>query len=115
MTTAQIISKEPIAIPQLNKFLKEVKKEERSEIQNKIIDYSKKASKLSEADCKALIEELIGLGIPGFTEDLAVALANILPVTLTEIRTLLAGKSNLNPENFKKIQEILMKYSSKGK
>lgn len=111
MTTAQIISKEPVAIPQLGKFLKEQNKEERAEIQNKILDYSKRASKLSEADCNKLIEELKALNIPGFTDDLAVSLANILPVTLTEIRALMAGKSNISPENFKKMQEVIVKYS----
>ena len=109
--TAEIVSKEPIAIPQLSKFLKEAKKEDRAEIQNKILDYSKKASKLTEANCEKLIAELKSLNIPGFTDDLAVSLANILPITLTEIRSLMSGKSNISPENFKKMQEILVKYS----
>ena len=111
MTSAQIASKEPIAIPQLGKFLKDIKKEDRAEIQNKIFDYSKKVSKITEADCEKLVAELKGLNIPGFTDDLAVSLANILPITLTEIRSLMSGKSNISPENFKKMQEILVKYS----
>ena len=107
----EILSKEPIAISMLGSFLKDVKKEERVEIQEKILTYSKSTAKLSEADCKKLIAELKGLNVPGFTSDLAVALANVLPITLTEIRAVLAGKSSINPENFKRIQEILVKYT----
>jgi len=106
----EILSKEPIAIPMLNGFLKDVKKENRAEVQEKILIYSKSTSKLSEADCKKALAELKELNIPGFTPDLAVALVNILPITLTEIRAVLSGKSNINPENFKRIQEILVKY-----
>lgn len=109
--TAQIFSKEPIAIPQLGKFIKDVKKEERAEIQNKILDYSKKTAKLSADDCAKLIDELMALEIPGFTRELAVSLANTLPITLTEIRAVFAGKANIPPESFKKIQELMIKYS----
>lgn len=107
----EILSKEPIGIPMLTGFIKDVKKEDRAEIQEKILEYSKKTSKISEADCKKLVDELKELNIPGFTTDLAVSLANIVPITMTEIRSVLAGKSNINPENFKKIQEVLLKYA----
>ena len=106
----EILSKEPIAIPMLGSFLKDVKKENRAEVQEKILVYSKSTSKLSEADCKKALAELKELNIPGFTADMAVSLVNILPITLTEIRAVLSGKSNINPENFKRIQEILVKY-----
>jgi DNA-directed RNA polymerase subunit F len=106
----EILSKEPIPIPMLNSFLKEIKKEKRSEIHEKLLAYVKNTAKLSEADCQKALQELKELNIPCFTTDLAVSLLNIMPLTLTEIRTVLAGKININPENFKKIQEILLKY-----
>ena len=107
----EILSKEPIAIPLLAGFLKDIKKENRAEVQEKLLEYAKRNSKLSEADCKKLVAELKEMGIPGFTPDLAVAFANVLPVTMTETKSVLSGKSNINPENFKKIQEVLNKYS----
>jgi DNA-directed RNA polymerase subunit F len=107
----EILSKEPIAVPLLVGFLKDIKKENRAEVQERLLEYSKRNSKLSEADCKKLVAELKEMNIPGFTPDLAVALANVLPATMTEIKSVLSGKSNINPENFKKIQEVLTKYS----
>ena len=110
MTDVKIISKEPIAIPQIEKILKSRKKEERAEIQTKVLAYSKKTGKLTEAESIKLIGELEGLGIPGLTKEEIVAIADIVPVTLTELRAVLSGKANLSSENFKRIQEVLVKH-----
>ena|SRR3990172_10132964 len=110
MTDVQILVKEPIAISQLAKFMKEVKKEERAEIQSKILDYSKKTSKLTDTECGKLIEEIQGLNLPGMTSDLIVSIANVMPLTMAELRSVLSGKSNISPESFKKIHEVLLKF-----
>jgi DNA-directed RNA polymerase subunit F len=107
----EILSKEPIAIPMLNGFLKEAKKEDRAKVQDEIADYAKKTSKLTEASCTKLVAELKELNIPGMTPELIVSLANIAPITMTEIRAVMSGKSNINPENFKRIHEVLVKYA----
>lgn len=107
----EILSKEPIGISMLNGFIKEIKKEDRAKVQDEIADYAKKVSKLTEANCTKLIAELKELNIPGMTLELIVSIANIMPITMTEIRAVLAGKSNINPENFKRIQEVLLKYA----
>ena len=107
----EILSKEPIAIPMLGSFIKEIKKEDRAKVHDEIADYAKKTSKLTEASCTKLISELKELNIPGMTSELIISLANIAPITMTEIRAVMAGKSNINPENFKKIQEVLVKYA----
>jgi DNA-directed RNA polymerase subunit F len=108
----EILSKEPIAIPMLGGFLKELKKEERAKVHDDLADYSKKVSKLSEANCTKLIAELKDLNIPGMTSELIISLVNIVPITLTEIRAVLSGKTTINPENFKRMQEVLVKYAS---
>ena len=107
----EILSKEPIAIPMLNGFLKELKKEGRAKVQDDIADYAKKTSKLTEASCTKAIAELKELSIPGMTSELIISLVNVMPITMTEIRAVLSGKTNINPENFKRIHEVLVKYA----
>jgi len=110
MSSIEFINKAPIAIPAAIALLKDLKKEERSDFQNKMFDYLKKMAKLPEESCKKLIEELLSQGIPGFTEEHAVMLANILPRNLDEVKAVLSEKINLSSENLKKIEEVLNKY-----
>ena len=111
MTDVKVITKEPIPITHIEKLLKGKKKEERAEVQNKLLDYAKKVSKMTEAEANKLIEELEGMAIPGLTKEEIVSLANIAPATLSELRAMLSGKANLSPENFKKILEVLQKHT----
>ena len=111
MTDLKMLTKEPLTIPNVEKILKARKKEDRNEVQSKVLDYSKKVSKLSEADSNKLVGDLEGLQIPGLTKEEIVSITNISPVTLTELRAVLSGKANLSSENFKRIQEVLVKYA----
>ena len=111
MTDVHIISKEPMPIAHLAKILKAKKKEERADIQNKILDYSKKASKLTEAECNKLMAEIEELKIPGMTKEQIVAIADLVPPTMTELRAVLSGKANISSENFKRILEVVGKYA----
>ncbi|MGB9675040.1 MAG: hypothetical protein ACP5IJ_00290 [Candidatus Nanoarchaeia archaeon] len=110
MSSIDFVNKKPIALPLVIEFLKDLKKEERSDFQDKLLNYLKKSAKLSKADCESLFKELSALGIPGLAEEHIVALLNILPRNLDEIRSVLTDKVNLSSENLKKIQEIISKY-----
>lgn len=107
----KILDKEAVTFPKLAKIIQGIgKKEERSEIQNKILDIAKKNTKIKDDDAEALIAELKSLEIPGFNADIIVQLANILPADLTELKAALAGtKATISPENFQKIHDIIQK------
>jgi|GEM_PF-1835605 len=115
MTDIRMITKEPITVVHVEKILKARKKEERNELQSKVLDYSKKVGKLSEADSNKLIGELEGLQIPGLTKEEIISITGLAPGTLTELRAVLSGKANLSSENFKRIQEILLSYAKEKK
>jgi len=110
---AKIMNKEPVTFPKLAKTIQGIgKKEERSEIQNKILDIAKKNTKIKEDAAEALVSELKTLEIPGFSDDTIVQLANILPADLSELKAVLAGtKATISPENFQKIHDIVQKHN----
>jgi DNA-directed RNA polymerase subunit F len=112
MVENKIDKKETLSFPELAKIIQGTgKKEDRAEIQNKVLEFAKKSSKLSEKDAEKLIEELKGLNIPMITEELVVQIANFLPSDLSELKTTFAGaKVNISPENFKRIHELIKGY-----
>ena len=109
----KIVNKEAVTFPKLAKIIQGIgKKEDRSEIQNKILDIAKKNTKIKDDAAEALITELKSLEIPGFNDDIIVQLANILPADLTELKAALAGtKATISPENFQKIHDIIQKHN----
>lgn len=110
---AKIVNKEPVTFPKLAKVIQGMgKKEERSEIQNKIFEIAKANAKLKEDAAEALISELKALEIPGFSNDTIVQLANILPQDLSELKAVLAGtKATISPDNFQKIHDIIKSHT----
>ena len=109
----KIADREPVTFPKLAKIIQGIgKKEERSEIQNKILDIAKANSKLKEDVAETLISELKALEIPGLSNDTIVQLANIVPADLSELKAVLAGtKATISPDNFVKINEIITKHA----
>ena len=110
---AKIINKEPVTFPKLAKIIQGIgKKEDRTEVQNKILDTAKKNTKIKEDVAEALVSELCSLEIPGFTKDSIVQLANTLPSDLSELKAILSGtKATISPENFQKIHDIIQKHA----
>ncbi|MFH0869299.1 MAG: hypothetical protein V1839_03665 [archaeon] len=110
---AKIINREPVTFPKLAKIIQGIgKKEERSEIQNKIFNIAKANAKLKEDDAEKLILELKALEISGFSDDSIVQLTNILPQDLSELKAVLAGsKASISPDNFLKIHEIIKSHT----
>src|SRR3989338_3808622 len=113
MPKAEIIQKEPLHLPALVKVLQAIgTKEERAEIQNKILDYAKAQASLKEADAEKLKEELRSLDIATMAPEQITQIIDILPQDLSELKSVFAGsKTNLSPEQFEKILGICKKYS----
>lgn len=108
----KIIKKEPLTLPQLNKTISGLgKKAERTDIQNKVLDFTKKFGKLSEANSRKLAAELQGLDIPTLTQEHITQIINVLPSDLAELKVVFAGtKTTMTPENFKRIHDVIIKY-----
>jgi len=108
----KIIEKTPLTFPELAKVIQGLgKKEERSEIQNKILEQAKKSSKFKEDDAVKLVEEISDIDIPGLNSAHIVQIADIMPRDLSELKAVLAGsKATISPDNFNKIFEIVKNY-----
>ena len=111
----KIIKKEPLTYVALNKIISGLgKKSELPTIQQKVQTFVKKFSKIKEADATKLAEELRALEIPMFTEEHIAQIINIMPQDLAELKSIFAGsKTTISPENFKKILDVVLKYSKK--
>ncbi|MEM4248578.1 MAG: hypothetical protein QXH80_04870 [Candidatus Nanoarchaeia archaeon] len=109
---AKIVNKEALTLPKVAKIIQSIgKKEERIEIQNKVIDFAKKAAKLKDADTEKLLEELRALNVPGLADEYLVQVVNIMPADLSELKAVLSSsKATISPDSFKKIQEVIVKY-----
>jgi len=110
---AKIVSKKPVTFPKLAKIIQGMgKKEERTDVQNKILDIAKANTKLKEDAAEKLVSELVALEISGLSEDSIVQLSNILPQDLSELKAVLSGtKATISPDNFIKIHEIIKSYT----
>ncbi|MBI4095892.1 MAG: hypothetical protein HY438_03470 [DPANN group archaeon] len=104
----KLVNKEPLHLPALAKVLQAIgKKEERADIQNKVLDYAKANSRLKDDDAEKLREELRALDIATLTNEHIVQIIDLLPQDLAELKSVFAGsKTNLSPEQFQKIAEI---------
>lgn len=110
---AKILNKEAVTFPKLVKVIQGIgKKDERSELQNKILNIAKTNAKLKEDAAESLVTELKSLEIPGFTDDAIVQITNILPSDLSELKAVLSGtKATISPDNFQKIHDIIQKHN----
>jgi len=111
----KIVKKEPLTLVDVNKTVAGLgKKAELPAIQQKVHTFAKKFSKTTGANADKLAKELKGLEIPMFTEEHIVQIINTMPNDLAELKSIFAGsKTTITPENFKKILDIVLKYSKK--
>jgi DNA-directed RNA polymerase subunit F len=109
---AKIVNKEALTLPKVTKIVQGIgKKEERIEIQNKVLDFAKKAAKLKDSDTEKLLEEIKALEVLGLADEYLVQIVNIMPADLGELKAVLSSsKATISPDNFKKIQDIVIKY-----
>ena len=109
----KIVMKEPLSLPQVAKLVKSLfgKKEERAEVQNKVLDYAGGHAKLKEDAAETLREEIQALDIATLSPEHITQIIDILPQDLAELKSIFAGsKTNLNPEQFQRISEICGKF-----
>jgi len=111
----KIIRKDPLALVDAGKLVSGLgKKAELPTIQQKVQTFAKKFSKITSANAAKLSEDLKKLEIPMFTEESISQICNILPQDLAELKSIFAGsKISISPENFKKILDVVIKYSKK--
>jgi DNA-directed RNA polymerase subunit F len=107
----KIIAKEPLSLPQVAKMVKGLgKKDERAEVQNKILDFAGAHLKMKEDEAEKLREELRALDIATLSAEHITQIIDILPQDLAELKSVFAGsKTNLSPEQFQRIAEICQK------
>lgn len=109
------IKKEPLTLLDVNKQVSKLgKKSEMPAIQQKVLTFAKKFNKIPGTDARKLAEELKSLEIPMFSQDHITQIINMMPQDLAELKSVFAGsKTTIAPENFKKIHDLVLKYSKK--
>ncbi len=108
----KLVNKEALHLPALAKALQAIgKKEERADIQNKVLDYAKANARLKEDDAEKLREELRAMDIATLANEHIIQIIDLLPQDLGELKSVFAGsKTNLSPEQFQKISDICRKF-----
>lgn len=106
----ETIREEEIALPEVKKILEQRQEAgELSYVQKVTLDYATKLSKLSDEKAKELKRRLAEeVGVP---RGMAVQIVNLMPHTVDELRTLLAGQSKVFlPSEMERILSILNEY-----
>jgi len=107
----RVIEEEPLTLAEVKELLAKFERDENAGYElRKAIEHSKKFAKLSAEDARKLVEELMQL--EKIRKEIAVKIADILPLSPTEVRAIYAKERyNLNDEEIKKILEIVSKYA----
>jgi len=106
----EIVKEEEVTLPKVKKIL-ELRQEmgELSYIQKVTLDYAIKLSKLPEEKAEALLEQLMNKA--SLPRPLAVQIVNVMPKTIDELRTILAGQSKVYlPSEMEKILSIINEF-----
>jgi DNA-directed RNA polymerase subunit F len=89
----EIIKKEIVTLPQVNKILESVKPDDMDQIQRWTADYVKKFAKAESHKAQEMTRQLVEHC--DLTEEEAVEIVNIMPTTLEEIRAFTFGWKKL--------------------
>jgi len=107
----KVLKSEPLLLGEVEKELKNIKKKDRLPVQEKSYDFARKFEKLKIEKAKQLIEEIRKLEIPRITDFHIYQIADLMPKSLVELRSIFAGtKTTVTPDNIKQIYEIIKKY-----
>ena len=102
----EIIKKEIVTLPQVKEILDSVKIDDMDQIQRWTADYVKKFSKVESQRAKTMIRQLIEQC--DLTEEEAVEIVNIMPISLEELRAFTFGwKKLILTDTLGKILNIL--------
>ena len=110
MIGKKLINSEPISLAEAKELIEVRKKEgELSYEQNLTLEYTKKFSKLSADDARALVNEL--LQIEKLTRVQAIELIDLFPKNLDELRLIFTKEHFvMSDEDLQKILGVLDKY-----
>ena len=109
----KVISRTPLSLPEVERALSESEVELTS-LQQRVLDYVRKHSKLPADKAEALIKELMEKF--ELTREEAVQVADICPTHVEELRAVLSGYKRLVPfllfseEKLQAIIELVKKY-----
>ena len=112
MPELKIVKSRMMGLGEIAETIKpKTKKDELEPIQQKAMDHAIKFSKLNKSQELKLTEELKSLEVPRMTEEHIVAIVDLIPRSISELKTIFAGtKTTIAPENLDKIQQTLSKY-----
>ncbi|RLI33235.1 RNA polymerase Rpb4 [Candidatus Bathyarchaeota archaeon] len=103
-----VIKRRPITIPEAKKLLEEGG-EEMGPLQRRVLDYTTRFSKLDFEEAVRLVEELVSE--VGLERETAVQIANCLPRSQEEIRTILGRQKIISEEDLTRILEIIKRHA----
>ncbi len=114
----KIISETPVAMSELREELKKVR--ERDQELNfraqKMEDYLNSLSMISLSKAKELMKKIEDLGIPRFKQEHMVKIADILPESPEEVKSVLSAYPiTVTNENLKKIAETIKPYAEEAR
>lgn len=99
--------KKPITIVEARKLLEEGG-EEMGSLQRVVLDYTTRFSKLDFENAVKLVEELVNEA--GLELGIAIQMANCLPRSQEEIRTILGRQRIISEENLKRILGLIERH-----
>ena len=114
----EIIEETPVGITQLKEELSKIQKgdNELSPRSQKLEEYVNQFTELSSEEYKKLIGELTKLDIPRLKELHIIKIADLLPVTVNDVKTILQGYAlTVTNDNMKKIANVSSKFIPKKK
>ncbi|MEN2975275.1 MAG: RNA polymerase Rpb4 family protein [Candidatus Caldarchaeales archaeon] len=88
----KVISQKPLSLPEVKEIL-EQREGSLDSLQLRVLEYTRKYSKLSSKDAEELIEELVTRF--ELTREEAVQIADICPTHVEELRSILSGYKRL--------------------
>lgn len=109
----EIIEEKPVGIVQLKGELAKIKKRDKelSSRSQKLEEYVNQFAELSLGDYQKLIDELTKLDIPRLRELHIVKIADLIPATVDDIKTILQGYAlTVTNDNMKKIVSVTSKF-----
>ena len=107
-----ILKVKEITVDEAREILEKVDEEDLGEFQRRVLEFSKKFSKLSSSNAKKLVKKLTEDSELKINE--AIQIVNCMPETVEEIRSILAVKGRtFQTEKFEEILNILNKFRKK--
>ena len=107
-----VIKKKGITITKAKDFLDKEDLEEMAPLQRVVHNYTTKFSKLDLENSEKLVEELINKA--ALEPETSIQIANCLPKSQEEIRTILGRQRIISEENLKRILDILKRHGDSG-